>query len=135
MTTTPFRSRPRGWRTLHTHNAYAEAIESGEYNDPSFCHICEAPSVIEFEHWRIIQNKFPYDEIARRHDMIVPKVHKKEEDLTAIELQELRELKIGHINDTYQMLMESVPKNKSLPQHFHLHLLQIKTPNQPLQPE
>lgn len=128
MSTENFRSQPRGWRSQKIHDAYAHAIESGEYNDPTFCHLCEAPSVIEFEHWRIIENKFPYDEIARRHDMIVPKVHKREESLTSAELQEFAELKKTYINDTYQMVMESVPKNKSLPQHFHLHLLQIKTP-------
>lgn len=135
MSTAPFRSQPRGWRTEQNHNAYADAIESGEYNDPTLCHICEAASVTEFAHWRIIKNKFPYDEIARRHDMIVPKRHTVEDGLTTAELEEFVELKKTHINDVYQMIMESVPKNKSLPEHFHLHLLQIKTPQPPLQPK
>jgi diadenosine tetraphosphate (Ap4A) HIT family hydrolase len=127
MSTENFRQHPRGWRSEAMHNAYADAIEAGEYADKTVCHLCEASSVTEFEHWRVIKNKFPYDMVAVQHDMIVPKVHKKEEDLTAAELQELRELKTTYINDNFQMIMESVPRNKSIPEHFHLHLLAIKT--------
>ena len=31
------------------------------------CRLCEAPATKTFEHWKIINNKFPYDLVAKHN--------------------------------------------------------------------
>jgi hypothetical protein len=37
------------------------------------CVLCARESVHEFKNWRIIENIFPYDKIAKLHHMVIPK--------------------------------------------------------------
>lgn len=109
-------------RTLETHKKY------GEYrNDPKFptCYICTAKAIKKYKNWKMIENEFPYDEVSTKNDMIVPLRHTTENGLTEEELREFVEIK-EDINDKYDMIMENTHKQKSIPGHFHLHLLQIR---------
>ncbi len=91
------------------------------------CGLCNDKIIKQFKFWKIINNKFPYDKIAKEHHMLIPIRHCKEEDLSKEELDELKEIKKGYINDyAYNYILESTNKVKSIPEHFHLHLLVLK---------
>lgn len=117
---------PRTWRSVDTHNKY-EADRQNFIKKSDCCPLCEAKSIETFSHWRIIANRYPYDAIATRHEMIVPIRHCQEDELTAAELAELKELKSTYINEHYLYVVEAVPRTKSIPGHHHLHLMVPKT--------
>lgn len=58
--------------------------------------------------------------------MILPIRHSTENDLSNEEIEELLHIKYNYIGENYQYLMESAHGEKSIPEHFHLHLLVIK---------
>lgn len=88
------------------------------------CPLCEESAIKDFVHWRIITNNFPYDNVAEVHHMIVPRRHVTETELTAEEMQELLAIKHDFINhQEYDWIIEATTKKKSIPAHFHLHLI------------
>lgn len=89
------------------------------------CPLCREVTLQDFQYWRIITNEFPYDRIAAVHHMLVPKRHSTEDTLTDAEERELLELKQGYCNDHYEFLIEATRSKKSIPAHFHLHLLVV----------
>jgi len=90
------------------------------------CSICKADSIEEFEYWRTIKNRFPYDRIAETHNMIIPKRHIDEVGLTGEEKKELFELKKTYIGENYHFIIEATTNIQSIPEHFHLHLIAVK---------
>ena len=112
------------WRSKETQEAWAASFHSNK--DAGTCPLCAAEPVHLFTYWKIISNRFPYDFVTTVHDMIVPLRHVKEHELTPEELAEFRTLKDGYINDNYQYILESTHKNKSVPEHFHPHLIIAK---------
>lgn len=90
------------------------------------CKLCAAPHLKTFTHWVIISNKFPYDRIASRHEMIVPKRCVKEYEITNEEWTEFRTIKENVIQKEYDFILEATIKKKSIPGHFHLHLVVVK---------
>lgn len=112
-------------RTQKTHDEYEGHKRSGGLNNG--CVLCEAKSIEEFNYWRVIKNRFPYDRIAEVHDMLIPKRHTKEADLTEEERGELLGAKNGqYVSQNYHFIMEATTDVKSIPAHFHLHLTKIK---------
>jgi hypothetical protein len=109
-------------RTLGTHARY-EAHCAAQMNPG--CYLCKAVPIREYKHWNIIQNEFPYDEVATESHILVPKRHSKEEGLTVEEIQELADIK-PDTHETYDLIMENTHKQKSIPGHFHTHLLKIR---------
>ena len=57
------------------------------------CALCEGEPLKEFVHWKIMNNKFPYDRLATEHHMLLPKRHSTEPDLTQEEIDEFQEIK------------------------------------------
>lgn len=55
--------------------------------------------------------------------MLVPVRHAREDELTAEEVLELGTVKAGFINDEYDYILEATNKTKTIPSHFHLHLV------------
>lgn len=88
----------------------------------SGCALCAKTAIKTFTYWKLIPNEFPYDLIASTHEMLVPLRHSTEQDLNADELQEFQSIKATDLQ-TYDYLVEATMKTKSIPQHFHLHLL------------
>jgi hypothetical protein len=86
------------------------------------CPLCDEQSIREFVYWRLIPNSFPYDRIAKKHDMLVTKRHVQEQDLTDDEKAELFHIKQNEL-DEYPYIVEAHQKQKSIPHHFHLHFL------------
>lgn len=87
------------------------------------CILCAKQTLKEFEHWKIVLNDFPYDRIAKTHHMLIPYRHVQEGGLNEEEFKELRKIKETYVNTEYDWIMEPVPKGKTIPSHFHLHLI------------
>lgn len=110
-------------RTEEARKKYEEYIAS---RVPSTqCALCAKEPIQAFTHWKIVPNNFPYDRIAEMHNMIVPIRHCVEEELTQEELTEYASIKKSILQE-YDFLMEATTKVKSIPEHFHIHLLNIK---------
>jgi hypothetical protein len=112
-------------KTLRTESTCKTYYEFQKTSDFPECYICEAKEKKRYSKWKIIENEFPYDKIATCNDMIVPIRHTIEDGLTKEELKELLKIK-KDINDKYDVIVENTHKRKSIPGHFHLHLLIIK---------
>src|SRR6056297_587011 len=111
------------FRTDTTHEAYQTARAAGHLDDG--CRLCDAVTVQAFENWRIVNNRFPYDAVATTHHMLVPTRHVTEDELTTAEVAELLEIKQTALS-MYDCIIESLPHNKSIPEHHHIHLVVIK---------
>ncbi len=90
------------------------------------CDLCTKEPLFLFTYWKIIENSFPYDLIAKKHNMIVPIRHCCEEELTKKECKEFLELKKKFIHNDYDYLLESSARLKTIPEHFHIHLLTLR---------
>ena len=74
-------------RTKKTYEKYLElrAEEAGE----NICGLCEENMLVkEYTYWKILNNRFPYDNIAKINHMIIPKRHVTESKLTEEEKKE-----------------------------------------------
>lgn len=111
-------------RTPKTEQTYKDFIAQGHLDNG--CRLCLSTPLNTFTYWKIIPNDFPYDKIAQTHHMLVPLRHVTEDDLTDEEKKELRDLKLSYLNEHYQYALEAMHKNKSIPGHFHIHLIVVK---------
>jgi diadenosine tetraphosphate (Ap4A) HIT family hydrolase len=111
-------------RLDETKAAYDAYQTLDEFKDT--CPLCKAPTVKAFTYWRVVKNRFPYDKIAGVHDMLVPKRHITEKDINQDEWHELANIKEEFIHPNYQFMIEATHKTKSIPAHFHLHLIVLK---------
>lgn len=103
------------------HEAYEAYKAKGHLAEG--CRLCDKEPIKVFKNWKIIQNKFPYDQITAVHHMLVPLRHVTEAKLTAEEAEELYDIKTNLLDGEYMFIMEALPRIKSIPAHFHLHLL------------
>lgn len=112
-------------RTAVGEQHYQNKIKEGIL--ASGCALCkEGPTLQEFTHWRIITNNFPYDLVAKVHHMILPIEHMSDAQITDEAWKELMDIKHSYIDERYEFIIESTHKTKSVPAHFHLHLLVLK---------
>jgi hypothetical protein len=111
-------------RTKKSEKKYHDLVKAGLLKHG--CRLCQVSSLKEFTYWRIIRNDFPYDLIAKVHDMIVPKRHAKESELKEIEKKEYAKIKTTYLEAKYEFIVEPMMKLKSIPAHFHLHLIIVK---------
>ena len=84
--------------------------------------------VNDFKYWTIVKNEFPYDAVATRHDLLIPK--REIQDIFGISLveqQELKEiwkqLKRSH---KYDFLLVPLPWSQTFKSKIHFHLLKTK---------
>ena len=108
-------------RSVAMAQKYKDDIAGGMFNEG--CILCSLEPVQKFRFWKLIVNKYPYDKIAKQHDMLLPLRHTTQAGLTQEELEELSELKYSYINDNYEFLIEATPHKQSVPSHFHLHAI------------
>lgn len=111
-------------RTPKTQKAY-EAYKA-KCLDKTLCWMCEKPSLQVFPHWRIVENSFPYDRIASVHNMLIPKRHVHESDLTIEELSELAIIKNTTVSEDYEYILWATLTFQSVPSHYHVHLMVSK---------
>ena len=103
---------------------YSEHKETGALERS--CPLCDVVAIQKFTHWKIIPNKFPYDRIAETHHMIVPLRHVAEPELTKEETVEFQRIKYTELQE-YETLLEATKRTKSIPAHYHLHLINLKS--------
>lgn len=109
-------------RSITTEMEYQKFIKNSNYPK---CFLCRAKSIIEFKHWKIVENQYPYDDVAIISHILTTKNHKRENDFSEKERVELIKIK-REFAEKYDMTIENNQKNQSIPQHYHLHLLVIK---------
>lgn len=112
------------FRTPQKQEEYREIRE--HFKNSHICALCEKTSVEEYEYWRIVKNDYPYDRIAKVHDMLIPKRHITEEFFNDEENLELKEIKKKLLDSDYEFIIETTKQKKSIPEHFHLHLVTTK---------
>jgi len=109
--------------TLRTHKseqAYQEELLKRSDRDLS-----DDPSIREWEHWRIIENLFPYDAAFKVHHLLLPKRRVSEIELNEEEKKEL-EVILQELTDVYSFWMVNFKAKQSIKNHFHIHLLTYK---------
>ena len=97
-----------------------------EHAADTSCALCGREGLRSFTYWKIMENLFPYDRIAKTHHMIMPIRHVTEPELNQDELRELLEIKEQVLHQEYEWIMEATHLTKSIPDHFHLHLIVTK---------
>ena len=112
-------------RTPETEAKYDAVKASGVMQKT--CALCDDRTTLkDFTYWRVVENAFPYDQVAKTHHMAVLKRHAPIEELTANEHAEWEDIKHGYVFATYEFIIEPVPKQRSIPAHAHLHFIVAK---------
>lgn len=98
-----------------------------EHDFKDHCPLCDKKALRTFTYWKIVPNDFPYDKLAKVHNMIVPLRHTVEAEFTDGEIEELR--KIKHeimLSPEYDFVMEITEPHKTIPPHFHMHIIALR---------
>lgn len=111
------------FRSDEVFDSYQKFQKDGGLSDG--CALCKKAVIKKFNHWFITVNDFPYDRIAKVHNMIVSIRHINEAGLNDEERAELLEIKQKYLGD-YDFFIEASEKKRSVPTHFHIHLIQTK---------
>ncbi len=84
----------------------------------------EEPALQSFRHWRIIDNRFPYDMLFGTCHMLLPiRVVPQHRSLTPEEVDELHEILDGYVEANYNAYFVSTMSKRSIGSHYHIHLL------------
>lgn len=113
-------------RSEEIRNKYlAEQLRFEDFNatrqyDENWKHV-----VTSYSHWYILTNLFPYDNIAKEHDLLVPKrVFGKMSDCNREEWEEYKTILNQLESDSYyDSILENFSKSRSILKHLHLHLI------------
>lgn len=112
-------------RTRATEAKYDAVKASGEMDGA--CPLCDERETLKaFTYWRVVENLFPYDRVAKTHHMVVLLRHAPLEELTAEEKQEFEKIKNEYIHEHYEFFIEPSPKKRSIPAHCHFHMITVK---------
>lgn len=113
--------------TMRTQKMYLKYMKYKKAGHLEKCPLCyKAPLIKTYKHWKIVNNIFPWDKIAKIQHMVIPKRHVAYEELNSAEKLELDSIKNKYIHQSYDIIAEATHKNKSIPEHFHLHLIVVK---------
>lgn len=82
----------------------------------------------EFNHWIIIENRFPYDNMTSVNHMLIPRRDFGDfADANESEKAEHDQIrKILSDERYYDAIVENLPRSKSVHRHVHLHLVRWK---------
>lgn len=84
----------------------------------------DIPSIRDFAYWRLIHNEYPHDKETDLHHMLVPmRVFPEMMDMNMNEWTELVELMTEILNDKYDSFKVNTDKQRTIPDHFHVHCL------------
>lgn len=115
----------RSIRTPETEERYRK--EKAERPADYGCPLCKSETVKDFTLWRVVKNDYPYDLIAAHHEMLLPKRHVLEEELTDEEKEEYMHIKRTWVQEQdYNYIAEATYGTKSIPEHHHHHLLTLR---------
>lgn len=97
-----------------------------QFNTTKECFMCKYNAPTLKDCWKIVPNEFPYDTIAMQHDLLVYTYH--EEEPAYGDVASLHGIKeFLYIIGGYDAIIENAPVNRTVPQHYHLHLIKYKT--------
>jgi hypothetical protein len=86
-----------------------------------------ANSIRDFNYWRIIENRFPYDTIAKTHHLLVTKRKVPGHHLmNQYEATELDGLINNVLPQDYDMILLNFPQAQSVKDWLHFHLIIVK---------
>lgn len=82
------------------------------------------PALQIWDHWRLVQNRFPYDNAFKIHHMLLPKRAGIRErwDLNEEEKAEFEKLLKEFVYPNYNTWFENCPSRRSVPSIYHIHL-------------
>lgn len=88
----------------------------------------DLPMIFGGNKWVVVENQFPYDKIAKTHHMLVPlRAFTEDIDMTQDERDELAAIKRRVADEKlYDVIMENVMHRRTVPTHYHLHLIKYK---------
>ena len=114
----------RSRRTYEKYLKYIEKRTAGLIENT--CRLCELEPIKDFKYWKIITNEYPWDMIAKTHHKITPKRHVIYGKLNKKEREEFDKIKESFIEKDYELIVEASTRKKSIPDHFHIHLMNLK---------
>lgn len=78
--------------------------------------------ILDYDHWYLIENRFPYDMIYDEHDMLIPRSGvATREELTLAEAIELTDI-IDELSGQYDLVFENFKHRRSVLNLYHVHL-------------
>lgn len=108
---------PTSARSMEAEASYQLAKEIGVLKP-----LDQEPRLIQYKHWYLIANRFPYDMIFEVHDMLVPMSGAAtRHELTAAALVELQEI-LDELSNQYDLVFENFAHRRSVLTLYHLHL-------------
>lgn len=81
--------------------------------------LLEEPAIKEWEHWRLIDNRYPYDAVFSKHHMLVPL---NGADFTSPELWGI----LGELENDYDFWFVNFAHRQSIKNLLHIHLVTHK---------
>ena len=112
---------PNSLRTEAGERKYAEDKAKGELKA-----LADEPSIVDWKHWRSIQNKYMYDTVLKEHHMLVPRrVFGTFQEVSLVEMVELLSI-LKDLDQQYDAVVLNTARRRSVPDHFHVHLWNYK---------
>jgi len=95
--------------------------------NPEIDSLFHKEKIKNWEYWYLSKNDFPYDLLAEKHDLLIPKrLFGELGDATEKELGELALIK-KQLSPIYEVFLEtSVDLSRSIKRHYHLHCIFFK---------
>lgn len=111
------RTIPNSFRKAESERAYQDAKDRAlliplQHEEP----------IADFQHWTLIENRFPYDLIYKTHHMLIPKrTFADREDMTIAEQADLNQI-LTSLREQYEVVFENLGAKRSNSVLFHVHL-------------
>ncbi len=116
-------------RTPETEQRYREAMIKRRAEGFVGCAICiipDDPSFPDLQHWRVVPNEYPYDKVAQKSWIMLPRrCVSLWALLTPDEQREYHEFRLIAGQYGVNFFMWSTPVTQSVPGHYHEHLLRL----------
>lgn len=83
------------------------------------------PAIKKFEHWRVIENRFPYNVAYKTHHMLLPKRAgvSERKQLNETERAEFEKILEEFIDPEYHKWFVNCPGRRSVAGFYHIHLV------------
>lgn len=81
--------------------------------------------ILDFNHWKIIDNRFPHSKIAEQNHLLVLKRECSVRDITAAEWAEFLEI-LQRVGDLYDTVTYNLPGVSSVKNIVHCHLYRLR---------
>lgn len=111
---------PMSLRTTTGEMYYAFSKKMGNLKNLS-----DEPALEVWEHWRLIDNSYPYDIAFKTHHLLIPKRVTPKHSLNVAEKLELEDI-LDSLSERYDCYLENFASKQSIKNHYHLHLLTYK---------